>query len=125
MKRVQRKRTKGWRMPENTIYVGRGSEWGNPFTIGKIYYASNMIEAAMIANGDKSLLDKLLKGNGLLIKDRELSLKLFRNLALCFERKKYAPLAGKNLACWCSLSDPCHADILLKLADKKYKRNRI
>lgn len=31
-KRIQRKRTKGWKMPENTIYVGRGSKWGNPFT---------------------------------------------------------------------------------------------
>lgn len=30
--RIQRKRIKGWRMPENTTYVGRGSRWGNPFT---------------------------------------------------------------------------------------------
>ena len=28
--RVQRKRIKGWRMPENTVYVGRGSKYGNP-----------------------------------------------------------------------------------------------
>ena len=32
-KRIQRKRTKGWRMPEGTIYVGRGSAWGNPFAL--------------------------------------------------------------------------------------------
>jgi hypothetical protein len=31
--RIQRRRTKGWRMPENTIYVGRGSKWGNPHTL--------------------------------------------------------------------------------------------
>lgn len=31
--RVQRRRTKGWRMPDNTIYVGRGSKWGNPYTL--------------------------------------------------------------------------------------------
>lgn len=31
-KRIQRKRTPGWRMPPNTVYVGRGSKWGNPFT---------------------------------------------------------------------------------------------
>ena len=30
-KRIQRKRTKGWKKPDNTIYVGRGSEWGNPY----------------------------------------------------------------------------------------------
>lgn len=31
--RIQRKRTKGWKMPPNTIYVGRPSRWGNPWTI--------------------------------------------------------------------------------------------
>lgn len=29
--RLQRQRTKGWRMPEGAIYVGRPSPWGNPF----------------------------------------------------------------------------------------------
>lgn len=32
-KRIQRKRTKGWRMPEGAVYVGRPSRWGNPFPI--------------------------------------------------------------------------------------------
>ena len=32
-RRVQRKRTKGWRMPANTLYVGRPSRWGNPFDV--------------------------------------------------------------------------------------------
>ena len=31
--RVQRKRVKDWRMPPHTVYVGRGSIFGNPFTI--------------------------------------------------------------------------------------------
>ena len=31
--RVQRKRTKGWRMPLNTVYVGRPSKWGNPYVV--------------------------------------------------------------------------------------------
>ena len=29
--RIQRQRTRGWRMPPNTIYVGRPTRWGNPF----------------------------------------------------------------------------------------------
>lgn len=29
----------------------------------------------------------------------------------------YEPLRGKNLACWCSLDRPCHADVLLRLAN--------
>jgi hypothetical protein len=33
-KRIQRKRVKGWRMPTNTVYVGRPSRHGNPFKVG-------------------------------------------------------------------------------------------
>lgn len=28
-------------------------------------------------------------------------------------------LKGKNLSCWCSLDKPCHADILLAVANSK------
>ncbi len=34
-KRIQRKRTKGWRMPPNAVYVGRPTKWGNPFDVAK------------------------------------------------------------------------------------------
>jgi hypothetical protein len=26
-------------------------------------------------------------------------------------------LRGRDLACWCSLDGPCHADVLLKVAN--------
>ncbi len=42
-RRIQRKRTKGWRMPEGAVYVGRGSKWGNPFT----YANSGRVHPAM------------------------------------------------------------------------------
>ena len=29
-KRIQRKRSKGWKMPPNTVFVGRPTKWGNP-----------------------------------------------------------------------------------------------
>lgn len=41
-RRVRRMRMKGWKMPPNTVYVGRGSKWGNPFTFansGKVHPA--------------------------------------------------------------------------------------
>ena len=31
--RIQRKRTRGWKMPANTVYVGRPTIWGNPFRV--------------------------------------------------------------------------------------------
>ena len=33
--RIQRKRTKGWRMPVGAVYVGRPTKWGNPFPIAE------------------------------------------------------------------------------------------
>lgn len=29
------------------------------------------------------------------------------------------PLRGKNIACWCKLGEPCHADVLLRLANSE------
>ena len=37
-RRVQRRIFKGWRLPPDTVYVGRGSKWGNPFPFGHQVY---------------------------------------------------------------------------------------
>ncbi|MGY4543275.1 hypothetical protein ACVWY0_003208 [Arthrobacter sp. UYNi723] len=98
--RIQRKRTKGWRMPEGAVYVGRGSKWGNPWVVGK----------AIILTG-KRTGEKI---NG------EDAAKLFRTtLARKMETHPdcLEPIRGKNLACWCPLDQPCHADVLLELAN--------
>ena len=34
-RRIQRRRAKGWRMPPDTVDVGRGSPWANPFVVGE------------------------------------------------------------------------------------------
>lgn len=36
MRRIQRKRTRGWRMPSGTKYVGRPTKWGNPYPPGSL-----------------------------------------------------------------------------------------
>lgn len=91
--RIQRKRTKDWRMPSNTLYVGRPSRWGNKFTIAD----EGSAEAAV--DMERRDLDKFQ----------------------CSHPVGFAwwiaPLRGKNLACWCALDKPCHADILLELAN--------
>jgi hypothetical protein len=33
-------------------------------------------------------------------------------------RNQIHELRGKNLACWCPLNQPCHADVLLELANR-------
>jgi len=33
-------------------------------------------------------------------------------------KDKLWPLIGKNLACWCALDQPCHADVLMRLCEE-------
>lgn len=91
--RVQRKRTKGWRMPEGAVYVGRGSKWGNPYKAD-----SDSLEAVALF---KDMLKRApLDANGQTI---QVTIR--------------ETLSGKDLACWCPLDQPCHADVLLELAN--------
>jgi hypothetical protein len=99
--RVQRKRTKGWKMPPNTVYVGRPTKWGNPFKIGSYW---------------KDAID----GSGI-IKSRAEAVDAFRDfvrLNPLWLKEVKDTLKGKNLACWCPLDRPCHADVLLELANR-------
>ncbi len=96
--RIQRKRIKGWRMPENTLYVGRPSKWGNPFNV-----TPERTQAEAVAAFRTWLLVDGCHAN--------------------MPAKKRAildhihELRGKNLACWCGLDEPCHADVLLEVAN--------
>ncbi len=96
-KRIQRKRTKGWRMPQGAVYVGRPTRWGNPFT----WKFGNPLDCT---NDFRRWLDGRHAG----WTDR-------REVVL----RDIGELRGKDLACWCPLDQPCHADVLLELANKE------
>lgn len=106
--RIQLSRRKGWRMPPNTVKVDRSSTWGNPFVIGE-YPPLPMAHRY----GDEKIVDATH------------AVKMFRR-ALIESLKEddravdhLLKLRGKNLACWCHLDQPCHADILLDLANRE------
>jgi len=106
-KRIQWRRTKGWKKPPDTVYVGRRSRWGNPFTV-KEYGTreSAVMHFRMWLEGTTTL-----DSEGFLIADGEEGLKL---AAAAREE-----LRGKDLACWCPLDgEPCHADVLLEIANE-------
>lgn len=113
-KRIQRKRTKGWRMPEGAVYVGRPTVWGNPFQLQcaqtREYRACMVTRYANALNCYGPPADR-----------RELEL-WFRSHgwvgAIPTGREISSWLRGVNLACWCPLDQPCHADVLLELANK-------
>ena len=101
--RIQLRRTKGWRKPEGAVVVARPSKWGNPILLGAVAqsFPSLSVEACAV-----------------------LVVNHFRDLVRSDFRAGYpsgaeirAELAGKDLACWCPLDQPCHADVLLELAN--------
>jgi hypothetical protein len=117
VKRIQRQRTKGWRMPPNTVYVGRPSRWGNPFVVGVNYLTSPRLTPIRVPTwrdpGDYDYdihVDRLA--------DRDMAVRWFAEWVAGTEPAPFLvdPLRGKDLACWCPLDQPCHADVLLELA---------
>ena len=106
-RRIQRSRAKGWRMPENTIYVGRGSRWGNPFKVGDMW-----VRRRMEPGGGEKCCGP--------IPDNATAVCLFRRFTarkVGYRIDAAEWLRGKNLACWCRLDQPCHADVLLEIAN--------
>ena len=109
---VQRKRTKGWRMPENTVFVGSQTKWGNPYMVGaseKGYFVYNQ-DGTRIGGFHK---EKVYVAS--------LAVNLYRELILsklAADPLALAELADKKLACWCPIGQPCHRDVLIELANQ-------
>lgn len=89
-RRIQLSRAKGWRMPPNTVKVDRSTQWGNhDWIVGEDGDAEHCADMFWHE------LDKF-------------------SVFHWDEWEAFiAPLRGKNLACWCKLDAPCHADALL------------
>lgn len=135
--RVRLSRGRGWRKPDNTIVVSRPSFFGNPFKImrlgerytvitlvglrGSVFWGSmgprpdGPMDAAAARrfavdsfegwlNGDMSRTDVILPPN--------------------FIERIRTELRGRNLACWCPLDQPCHADVLLRMANDQVEARR-
>ena len=104
--RIQRKRTKGWKMPADTVCVCRPGPFGNPFT-------AKAAEEAGYRNGPEMAVIgfiKWLAGDPLY---KRADIDPGRDFIL----DNVALLRGKNLACWCPTDKPCHANVLLEMAN--------
>jgi len=98
--RIQLQRRAGWRMPPNTVKVDRSTRWGNPIRIGPGCTAARAVaDFALWVNGGTQVQPKPVGVSPPSIE----------------EIRQH--LSGKNLACWCPSGQPCHADVLLKLAN--------
>lgn len=117
-KRIQRKRTKGYRLPENAVYVGRPTRWGNPFKVGEIAPHRHLTGSQPY----RMYIDRHR------VLDAAHAAVLYRAIVTEPNLHQYTgfippvivqireALEGRDLACWCPPDQPCHADILLELA---------
>lgn len=121
--RIQLRRTKGWKMPPNTVSVARPTRFGNPHPVGW---------CCICGAEHKNVHEAVAEFRAML--DAE--------AVVCMGVREL--LAGKNLACWCPLwvcmaclsesgeteqptccghkmlRCPCHADVLLEAANNAY-----
>lgn len=107
--RIRLSRAKGYRMPSGAMKVDRSTRWGNPFNATQTYEAFPMW-------GLPIPLVKLRAAPSL---ERCLDMYAAWLLARLSANPEFLePLRGKTLACWCPLDKPCHAEILLRLANR-------
>jgi hypothetical protein len=76
-------------MPDGAVYVGRPTRFGNPYRI-----SAHRSRAAVLLQYESHIMREIASG-----------------------RLDLSELRGRPLACWCRLDAPCHADILLRLAN--------
>ncbi len=92
--RVQLSRKRGWRMPPNCVKVDRSTPWGNPY------------QAGVDGDGNRAYLVECFRAF------------INRPEQAVLRERAIAHLKSKSLACWCPLDGPCHANVLLELANR-------
>lgn len=104
--RIQLRRTKGWRKPAGAINVARPTKWGNPWKVGSTGWTVGP--------------DRVINREPHPPLTAEQAVESYRNdiagddTYIAIIRRD---LGGKDLACWCRIGEPCHADVLLRIAN--------
>jgi len=145
--RIQLKRTRGWRLPPGAVVVARPSIWGNPFGYRKYTGLARVpavigegdweYEGRISADGarhDYHHGDGRITVCHVRYMTRAEVVECYRRLLLRDPTPAMRStlgawrlpftvedvrreLAGRDLACWCPLTEPCHADVLLEIAN--------
>jgi hypothetical protein len=116
--RVQRKRTKGYRLPPNTVSVCRPGRWGNPFPADVFGLETSLALFRTTAEGGWDPKNVAHLSDELCHQAYEAAFKWRRRVGGHPLEIMRQDLRGKNLACYCDLDKPCHSDILLELANQ-------
>ena len=102
--RIQLHRTYGWRKPDGAIVVSRPSRWGNPYGIADVVRRfPSLTEREAAAYAVNQFRYDLRSEHPSYPSDEEIR----------------AELGGHDLCCWCPPDYPCHADVLLEIANSE------
>ncbi|MCX5522633.1 DUF4326 domain-containing protein [Streptomyces bobili] len=115
-RRIQRQRTKGWRKPEGAVYVGRGSRWGNPFTLAPAASQRGGLLDMWAVEHKGRRLGRWDDSAGARADAADRYARWIREPEqAALVEAAHTELAGLDLMCWCPEDEPCHADVLLAL----------
>lgn len=104
-KRIQLRRTRGWRMPADTVKCARPGVLGNPF--------AHDVPAVAVEAFEHWLDQRPFVVDGL---------RIVANAGKVRRRETLAAIklaAGKDCACWCKLESSCHAEVILRRANAR------
>ena len=114
-RRIQLSRAKGWRMPPNTVKVSKPSPFGNPFSIAEAMEREGLSQfecRPIVVRYFRDWITNPTSDDACLESGFGGRLQAHTRI-----RKGLHILRGRDLACWCPLDQPCHADVLLELAN--------
>lgn len=125
--RIQLRRTKGWKKPPGCVVVARPTVFGNPFIAAaarEVGYGEYNLDGSRATEeeSDRRLGEWCVRLYRLMLSptkpsdatDLQPRHKAQRDKILA----RLPGLRGRDLACWCPLGSPCHADVLLDLANR-------
>jgi hypothetical protein len=93
------------------VSVCRPGRWGNPFRVGMYAGMGGRSEACWYLVGHTPSAS-----TPTLVATAEQAVALYRQW-VTLSGLNVAPLRGQHLACFCAVGQPCHADLLLELAN--------
>jgi hypothetical protein len=114
--RIQRKRTRGWRLPPGAVCVDRTTRWGNPWTV------AGAIEAGFADNPADARALCVAQHRAWLNEGPDVVWSGKRQFDRRIVLAEISLLRGRDLACPCPLPEPgqpdlCHAATLVALAN--------
>lgn len=118
-RRVQMTRHKPWRAEHpDAVIVDRRSKWGNPYRIT----VCSDCRSAFITDtrgGGGEYLETLAdaRAGAVDLFGEDMASGALTTAGYPTHDEIRAELAGRDLACWCPLDGPCHADVLLEIAN--------